>query len=59
MTHCIAIAALGVAVVWIVLHAILRFSQNPKEPIVILNSIPFLNPIFAILVQRYKLFMDL
>lgn len=56
MTSYISTLILALAVVYVVLWVLLRQTQDPKEPPLIFDSLPFLGPVFAIIASRHKFF---
>ena len=50
------VPVLALTVIYVLLWVLLRQTQDAKEPPLILHSIPFLGPVFAIISGRHKFF---
>ena len=53
------ILAVGITVVYVSLRVFVSLNNDAREPQAILNSFPFLSPILAVFLKRYKLYTQL
>ncbi|KAI5917141.1 cytochrome P450 oxidoreductase [Camillea tinctor] len=59
MAYMAVTLAVGIAVVYVGLRVLVSLNNDAREPLSILNSPPFLGPILAVFLRRYKLYMQL
>jgi len=54
MNYSLALALAGVAAAYILLHVLLRQTQDEGEPPAIENSIPFISPVLKMMIHKSK-----
>ncbi|KAI1169479.1 cytochrome P450 oxidoreductase [Nemania sp. FL0916] len=52
-------SVLGAFIGFVALSTVIWFTHDPKEPPIVLNSIPFFSPIIEILTKQWKFFLSL
>lgn len=59
MPSTLVLSVLGAGVAYLALWMAIWLTHDPEEPPVVLNSIPFLSPIFGIIEKRWRFFLSL